>query len=198
MGDFDRVVFCDLVVPQTLQLLRGHLSTVERLAWSRDNRHLVTLDNRFEVRIWDVMQGVSVDEFRPPPGGFFATNAAVALSDDARLVAYASGGEIMFTCTDPRSRDRQNPRPMGIARGIRADDLCRRPFPACSAKRKTRVRRTGGLVPWRGPWMWASPLRCLASSVPQRPETIAVFSSHLDPRRATFFVGRSSAPAPEL
>jgi serine/threonine protein kinase/WD40 repeat protein len=94
MGGIDTVAFCDLVVPQTLHVLSGHLSTVERLAWSRDNRHLVTLDNRFEMRVWDVVRGVSVDEFRPPPGDCFATNAAVALSDDARLVAYASGGEI--------------------------------------------------------------------------------------------------------
>jgi len=94
MGDVSQVGFCDLVFPQTLRVLRGHLSTVERLAWSRDNRHLVTLDNRFEMHVWDVVRGVSVDEFRAPPGDVSATNAAVALSDDARLVAYASGGKI--------------------------------------------------------------------------------------------------------
>ena len=93
MGDVSDVRFCDLVVPLTVRLLNGHLSTVERMAWSRDNRHLVTLDNRFEVHVWDVVRGLSVDEFRPPPGDVFATNAAVAISDDARLVAYASGGE---------------------------------------------------------------------------------------------------------
>ena len=94
MGDIRVVALGDLVAPQTLRVLSGHLSTVERLNWSRDNRHLVSLDNRFETRVWDVVRGVSVDEFRPPPGDFSATNAAVALSDDARLVAYASGGEI--------------------------------------------------------------------------------------------------------
>ena len=94
MGDASEVGFCDLVVPRTVRLLNGHLSTVERMAWSRDNRHLVTLDNRFEMRVWDVMRGVSVKDFRPPPGDVLATNAAVAISDDARLVAYASGGEI--------------------------------------------------------------------------------------------------------
>jgi len=73
--------------------LSGHASKVAHLAWSRDSRHLVTLDDRYEVRVWDVMRGVSVDDFRPPAGSFYATNAAVALSDDARLVAYASGGE---------------------------------------------------------------------------------------------------------
>ena len=36
-----------------------------------------------------------MDDFRPPAGDLFATNAAVAISDDGRLVAYASGGEIV-------------------------------------------------------------------------------------------------------
>jgi len=94
IGDVRHVGFCDLIFSQTLRGLSGHLSTVERLSWSRDSRHLVTLDNRFEVRIWDVMRGVSVHEFRPQRGDFYAPNAAVALSDDARLVAYASGGRI--------------------------------------------------------------------------------------------------------
>jgi serine/threonine protein kinase/WD40 repeat protein len=93
MGATDRVAFGDLILPQTLRTLSGHASKVGQLAWSRDNRHLVTLDDRYEVRVWDVMRGVSVDEFRTAAGGFYTSNAAVALSDDARLVAYASGGE---------------------------------------------------------------------------------------------------------
>jgi WD40 repeat protein len=92
MGGNSAVAFGDLDVPQTLRMLNSHLSTIEQLAWSRDNRHLVTLDNRFEVHVWDVERGRSIDEFRPPRGTYYATSAAVALSDDSRLVAYASGG----------------------------------------------------------------------------------------------------------
>jgi WD40 repeat protein len=92
MGNAVRVDFGDLVVPQALRVLSGHLSEVEKLAWSRDNRHLVTLDSRFEVRVWDVERGVSIDEFRAPGGTYYAHNAAVALSDDGRRLAYASGG----------------------------------------------------------------------------------------------------------
>ncbi|MFI5461521.1 MAG: WD40 repeat domain-containing serine/threonine protein kinase [Isosphaerales bacterium] len=76
IGGVKHVGFCELVFPQTLRVLSGHLSTVERMAWSRDNRHLVSLDNRFESHVWDVAGGVSVDEFRPPPGDFFATKSA--------------------------------------------------------------------------------------------------------------------------
>jgi WD40 repeat protein/tRNA A-37 threonylcarbamoyl transferase component Bud32 len=88
----DGVAFCDLLVPNALQHLSGHHAGIELLAWSRDNRHLVSLDDRFEVRVWDVVQGVAVDHFRKQPGGYFGHNAAVALSDDAKLVAFASGG----------------------------------------------------------------------------------------------------------
>ena len=37
-----------------------------------------------------------VDVFLPKPGRFYAHNAAVALGDDARQVAYASGGEVLL------------------------------------------------------------------------------------------------------
>ena len=53
----------------------------------------MTLDSGFEVRVWDVTQALTIDRFRPPAGSFFPSNAAVAISDDAQLVAYASGGE---------------------------------------------------------------------------------------------------------
>jgi WD40 repeat protein len=45
--------FSDIVFPQAIKSLTGHLAVIERLAWSRDNRHLVSLDNRFEVRVWE-------------------------------------------------------------------------------------------------------------------------------------------------
>ncbi len=97
-----QAAFVDLIVPGTLKRLTGHLCAVARLAWSRDSRHLVSLDNRFEVRVWDVVQGAVADDFRPPAGDLRATNAAVAISDDGRLVAYASGGE---TCSHAIIRD---------------------------------------------------------------------------------------------
>jgi WD40 repeat protein len=87
------VAFCDLLMPQVVRPLTGHRGSVERLAWCRDSRHLVTLDARFEVRVWDVTRAASIDAFPvPPSSGFYAMNAAVAISDDAGIVAYASGG----------------------------------------------------------------------------------------------------------
>jgi len=85
-------MFCELVVPRALVHLRGHLSKVVQIAWSKDNRHLVSFDKSFDVRVWDAHAGLALDAFRAPPGDFYAENAAIALSDDGRLMAYASGG----------------------------------------------------------------------------------------------------------
>jgi eukaryotic-like serine/threonine-protein kinase len=86
------VAFEDLSLPQILRPLRGHQTGIGRMEWSRDGRHLVALDAGFTVRVWDARAGELIDVFDAPPRGFWAPEAAVALSDDARLVAYASGG----------------------------------------------------------------------------------------------------------
>jgi WD40 repeat protein len=93
LGRAEDVGFCDWIFPEVNKTLSGHLAAGAKIAWSRDNRHLVTLDTNFEVRVWDVIRGITIDRFRTPPGSFSSSNAAVAISDDARLVAYASGGE---------------------------------------------------------------------------------------------------------
>jgi hypothetical protein len=54
---------------------------------------MASLDSRYEVWVWDVGRGVPVDHFAAPLGGMYATNAAIALSDDGRRLAYAGGGE---------------------------------------------------------------------------------------------------------
>jgi WD40 repeat protein/tRNA A-37 threonylcarbamoyl transferase component Bud32 len=87
------LAFCDFLIPRTIRRLAGHRAGVAKLAWSRDNRHLVSVDSSFEVRVWDVDRAASLDDFLPPVGGFFAENAAVALSDDGRQTAFASGGD---------------------------------------------------------------------------------------------------------
>jgi hypothetical protein len=66
---------------------------VQLLAWSRNNRHLVSLDSAFRVCVWDRRAGVRVAAFAGPPGDLYAENAAVAISDDGGLAAYASGGD---------------------------------------------------------------------------------------------------------
>jgi WD40 repeat protein len=84
--------FCELLFPETLRRLSGHRTIVEKLTWSRDSRRLASLDHSFVVRVWDAERGASVDDFQAPPGSYFVGNAAVALNDDGRLLAYASGG----------------------------------------------------------------------------------------------------------
>jgi WD40 repeat protein len=92
-GNGEQLGFCELEPPLVLRPLSGHRAPVTRLAWSRDNRHLVSLDTQFEVRVWDVPRALAIDTFRPPAGDLNAYNADVAISDDARTVAYASGGD---------------------------------------------------------------------------------------------------------
>jgi WD40 repeat protein len=92
-SDYAGVEFCELVVPQALRRLSGHRASIGRLAWCRDNQHLVSLDTRFEVRVWDVARAVPIDVFPVSLGEYYASHAAIAISDDARHVAYVSGGE---------------------------------------------------------------------------------------------------------
>ncbi len=84
------VALIDLLAPEAVRELSGHHGRVEHISWSRDHRHLVSLDNRFEVRVWDLQRGTSVYAQRHESVRFFAANAAVALSDDAEQVAFAS------------------------------------------------------------------------------------------------------------
>jgi WD40 repeat protein len=87
------VAFCDLLNPRAVRHFSGHQTPVAHVAWSRDNRHLASLDSRFEVRVWTMDRDVSAGPFRVPHERFYASNAAVALSDDGNQLAFASGGE---------------------------------------------------------------------------------------------------------
>ena len=84
---------CELLMPRVLRLLRGHQAHVSSLSWSRDGRHLATLDESFQIGYWDMEHSRPLRLFPAPPGTVFASNAATALSDDGRLLAYANGGE---------------------------------------------------------------------------------------------------------
>ncbi|HJT75995.1 MAG TPA: serine/threonine-protein kinase [Gemmataceae bacterium] len=90
-GSSSAVSLCQLLPPAVFEL-SGHRARIARLVWSRDNRHLASLDHAFEVRVWDVTRHGPVVAFREDPGTYAVANAAVALSDDATQVAYAAGG----------------------------------------------------------------------------------------------------------
>lgn len=88
----ESMAFGELCPPSgEIKLLSG-MTGVFRLAWSRDSRFLATVDSRFELRVWDLIRAVPVDQFFAPRGTFYPGNAAIALSDDGRFLAYASGG----------------------------------------------------------------------------------------------------------
>ncbi|MFO0847614.1 MAG: WD40 repeat domain-containing serine/threonine protein kinase [Gemmataceae bacterium] len=80
------------VEPDVVRPFRGHTAGVGRLAGSADGGRLVSLDSRYECRVWDVAGGTTVAAFPLPVGGFFPGNAGLALGGGGRLVAYAAGG----------------------------------------------------------------------------------------------------------
>lgn len=88
-----RIAFGEIERPVATTYLRGHQVTVEQLVWSREGRHLASLDARGEIRVWDVMREAGVDFIKVQPGTFYGSNSGVALSDNGRYVAYASGGK---------------------------------------------------------------------------------------------------------
>ncbi len=93
-GSMDHgAAFWELQPPKAVVPLPGHRSAIAHVNWSGDGRFLASLDDGFHVRVWDLRRGVVVDEFRGPKGSYYAQNTAIALSDDGRLLAYASGGE---------------------------------------------------------------------------------------------------------
>jgi WD40 repeat protein len=82
--------------PQGLKQFSGHGSGVTRIVWCRDNRHFVSIDSRFDIRAWDITRAGAITSLQPNPGTYSSSNAAVAISGDAKLVAYASGGDPSF------------------------------------------------------------------------------------------------------
>jgi hypothetical protein len=88
----DWLVIARNITPSIVRVFRGHRQPVQNLAWSMDGRYLVSLDAGFVARVWDVTERRELAMFRAPVGGFFPGNTGLAISDDGRLVAYASGG----------------------------------------------------------------------------------------------------------
>jgi WD40 repeat protein len=87
--------FARLVVPEVLRTLQGHRFAIERVAWCRDNRHLVTTDSSFQILVWDLARGAAVARFAHPAGFEYAGNFTAALDDTARLLASAGSGEAL-------------------------------------------------------------------------------------------------------
>jgi WD40 repeat protein/tRNA A-37 threonylcarbamoyl transferase component Bud32 len=88
----DEVRLVELLEPEGLHSISGHAAGIRQLAWSRDNGHFVSLGFG-SIQAWEVGRAREIDEFQAwVEGGLTSLNAAIAISDDARYVAYASGG----------------------------------------------------------------------------------------------------------
>ncbi|HEX3147591.1 MAG TPA: serine/threonine-protein kinase [Gemmataceae bacterium] len=89
-----RVEFGALVYPEALTRWEGHRAPVLHLRWAENSRRLVSLASDFGIRVWDVDHpDTAVGAMAgPTTGGFWATQAFVAISPDGKRVGYASGG----------------------------------------------------------------------------------------------------------
>jgi WD40 repeat protein len=92
-GGTKQIGIYKLLPPEGWYRLVGHQASVDKLAWSRTNRHLASLDTRFEVRTWDLGRPGPAPAWRADFRGFHPSNAGLALSDDGHRVALATGGE---------------------------------------------------------------------------------------------------------
>ncbi len=94
VGNQMNAAFVEMVPPATVCPLSGHRRAVEHLAWSRNERFLVSLDSSYEIRVWDLERGTSIMAVPAPRSDsqFFPMNARVGITDDGAVVAYASAG----------------------------------------------------------------------------------------------------------
>jgi WD40 repeat protein len=95
-GGSNAAAFVELFYPDSVRPLPGHQAGIAKLAWSRDNRHIVSVDKSFQVCVWDTARATCVERIRVPAGLFFGGSTAAALSDDGRQVAFASGDRVLL------------------------------------------------------------------------------------------------------
>lgn len=92
LSESNSVSIANWIVPSAIRMLRGHSAPIGKLADSIDCRRLVSVDNRFEARVWDLDTFSEITSFQLPVGGFYPSNCGLAFSRGGRFVAFASGG----------------------------------------------------------------------------------------------------------
>jgi WD40 repeat protein len=92
-GGDAQLAFCRLDAPSVVRHLSGNRVRADKITWSRNSRHVATLNDRFELQVWDVQRGLAVMRLLVTPGGYSTANAGIALSDNGALLAYVSGGD---------------------------------------------------------------------------------------------------------
>jgi len=112
------VAFYDLAIGGPLRELAGHGYGIDKVAWSRDGRRLASQENGNAVRVWAAEDGRVVDAFPVEASQFDHTNAALALSDDGRYVAFASADERSVVLVRDTA-ERRTSGPWPLPRGFR-------------------------------------------------------------------------------
>ena len=74
-GGPGEVSLCNMLLTEVVREFAGHRATVEKIAWSRDNRHLASLDTSFQIRVWDRTKSTPVDSFQGPRGQAHTTTS---------------------------------------------------------------------------------------------------------------------------
>lgn len=100
------VGFCELLRSESFHEFNGHHSMVQQIVWSADDRTFASIDNGFQIHVWQLNQPRPLRSIPAPREHFFAHrgNAALALSNNGRILAYASGGAevsylFLFDCS---------------------------------------------------------------------------------------------------
>lgn len=99
-ADQDAVGFCDWRPPSVAISCSGHRRPVTSVAWAANSGRFASLDNSFELCVWDAADGRLLRRARLPLGDRYADNGGLAMNDDGSVVcaAYSRGsaGESHF------------------------------------------------------------------------------------------------------
>jgi serine/threonine protein kinase/WD40 repeat protein len=98
--DQDAVGFCDWHPPSVIIPCSGHRRPVTYTAWAANSARFASLDNSFELCVWDAAGGRLLRRVQLPLGDHYADNGGLAMNEDGSVVCAAyshrSAGESHF------------------------------------------------------------------------------------------------------
>ncbi|MSR57084.1 MAG: hypothetical protein EXS05_05365 [Planctomycetaceae bacterium] len=101
-GQADSAI-CELLLPRANRALTGLAGNVAQIRWSADESHLVALDSRFEMRVWNATSGRQVARVVSEDADVYALNVGIALDERGRQLAISHavvGAESRFRIID--------------------------------------------------------------------------------------------------
>lgn len=84
----EQIEFWDWHSPSLVVTCSAHRNTVTQTAWSADSQRFASIDNSFELGVWD-RSGRLIRTMRLPSGDFFGDNGGLALDATGKVACYA-------------------------------------------------------------------------------------------------------------